>query len=132
MYLFQEFIYNVSKHIGLTKSLTLDNISRIYDTLYCQVWMNFKNIIWYKCMHAFVSYIGSSYNEPNLNIERTVQCVPPNVSRWIWKHWKINLGENWGTITSPPSPPSLLVVRDNRLIDRVTEALYNLYYAVLC
>ena len=27
-------------------------------------------------MHAFVSYIGSSYNEPNLNIERTVQCVP--------------------------------------------------------
>ena len=57
-------------------------------------------------MHAFVSYIGSSYNEPNLNIERTVQCVPLSLNLEALENqpWR-ELGDDY--LPSPPSPPPL-------------------------
>ena len=42
VFIIQEFIYNVSKYVGLKKSLTLEKIHKVHDMLFCQVCMNFK------------------------------------------------------------------------------------------
>ena len=54
-------------------------------------------------MHAFVSYIGSSYNETNLNIERTVQCVPLSLNLEALENqpWR-ELGDDY--LPTPPLP----------------------------